>query len=446
MRGLCRIFGLLILIITLANCLNAQFAFVAMNASSGEIVSNENGDDLLVPASIQKVILASIALSDLGADFRFETQIAYSGSIDKEGVLRGDIIIRGGGDPTLASKYDRLNSSDVLQEMVSKVAKAGITCIDGSLVIDASIWGSNCVAPTWPWYDLGNYYAAGAWGLNYCDNAHDITFVLSDTRGKGPQLISSNGPRNLSYTNELVTGTRGSGDQAYVYGAPFQRQRYIRGSLPLGEGKFSIRGSIPEPPRYFAEALVAQLTQIGIQVQNGEIVRYTPVERKDVRKILTLRSAQLKDILKVMLLKSDNVYAEAIFRTLSASSTYDKALRKYTQRLEKNGFKNSILYDGCGLSPFNRISAMELANFLKYSLQSQPELQSVLPLIDDSSWRSFINGKSIRIKSGYMEGVCSYCGIANNDMVFVAIYNGQDFKKAETKKKLAGFLHKALNH
>ena len=437
---------LLLLFVSISLNLDAQISFVAINSSSGETLSNERGEELLVPASIQKVILAGLALSELGGEYRFETQIAYIGSIDKEGVLKGDLIVRGGGDPTLGSKYDRRKSLNVLRDIVHRMSKEGVTCIEGRLVVDASLWGSNCIAPTWPWYDLGNYYAAGAWGLNFMDNAHDLTFTLSNSRKAGPQLISVSGPDNVTFVNELTTGPKGSGDQAYIYGAPFQTRRYIRGSLPLGKAEFGIKGSQPEPPRFFGEALVAELVESGIQIQDELYVVYEPLQTKEEKNIFSIKSAPLKDILKVMLLKSDNVYAEAIFRTLSNSRTYDEALNHYRGHLIKLGFKNSSFYDGCGLSPFNRVSALELTNFLKRSIQKQPELVSLLPSVEATSWNSFVNNNNIRVKSGYMEGVRSYCGVANDEIAFVAIYNGRDFGKVEMKKKLAEFLLKALNH
>src|SRR5690606_3294637 len=109
-----------------------------------------------------KVITAITSLDLLGADYRFETQLGYSGVINDAGILHGDIIILGSGDPTLGSeRYDDTKSDLLLSRWVQAIKSSGIKAVQGRIIAADRLYGGNTVPNGWPWVDIGNYYGAG---------------------------------------------------------------------------------------------------------------------------------------------------------------------------------------------------------------------------------------------------------------------------------------------
>jgi D-alanyl-D-alanine carboxypeptidase/D-alanyl-D-alanine-endopeptidase (penicillin-binding protein 4) len=422
-------------------------AFAAMDLRSGDMLYDHNANIPMVPASIHKVIVSYTAYKRLKPNYQFKTIIGIEGEVDDSGLLNGDLVVIGGGDPSLGSKYSQKNTEEVLLDIVASISKNGVTCIDGSIVIDASVFGTFCHAPTWPLYDLGNYYACGAWGLNIGDNANELVFQLSDDTDIAPGLTTYWGESGLNYINELTTGAKGSGDNAYIYGGPFQLQRHIRGTLPQSNNIMTIRGSLTEPPRFFAERLQAALLDHGIQ-SNAVEVRYELSDWSDLTVIQRIVSPPLSELLKTVLRKSDNLTSEAIFRMLSKSSTYNEAVSNFNS-LSSEYLKDTecfIAKDGCGLSPFNRVCVSEMVKNLREIYLEAPEFIELLASMEQTSLKSFSNLSDAHVKSGYMEGVCAYSGVYKDRFAFCTVYNGKDYQNKAIKKKMAELLEEVVNY
>ena len=420
------------------------FSFSAYDVDKGIFIKNINEDHPLIPASTIKLLITHLGYTELGGDHTFTTLIGYRGKINQSGELEGDLIVRGGGDPTLGSRHFDVDPDDVMKSILNFVLKAGINCIRGDIVIDASGWGTDMVAPTWPFHDIGNYYAAGAWPLNFRDNATQLTFQLS---GSGaPKLIEHDGPADIRYVNELITGPKGSGDQAYIYGVPFQKLRFIRGSLPRGQGFFQIKGSLPEPPRSFGRDLVNSLVSQGIQVGDLRVNYSKEVDIK--AKLGAIHSPKLAEIIRMALLKSDNIYTESIFRYITNTMTYKRSLEQLNGLLQVN-YPNSgdlSLYDGSGLSPFNRITVRQFVSALVSISKSTPDFWALVPRIEDTSLSAYLTGENCKVKSGYMENVRGYAGLLGDHIVFAALYNGPHYKTGEVKKKISELLEACRNY
>ena len=106
----------------------------------------------------------------------FETEISYDGFIDTNCTLHGNLYIKGGGDPTLGSRFFNKNNNDIMQPWVQEVANLGIHHITGRIIGDASYFPDEYVPATWGWGDMGNYYGAGVSGLTIYDNTLNFYF------------------------------------------------------------------------------------------------------------------------------------------------------------------------------------------------------------------------------------------------------------------------------
>ncbi|MEL6639692.1 MAG: D-alanyl-D-alanine carboxypeptidase/D-alanyl-D-alanine-endopeptidase, partial [Bacteroidota bacterium] len=150
----------------------ASTSICLLDRQTGAVLASHQPDQSLIPASTLKVLTTATALALLGEDFRYQTHFEYDGRIEADGTLRGNLYLRGTGDPTLASP--QLDATDrattVLDQLVTALEKAGIRRIEGQVVGDASHFEGAPLARTWPWEDLGNYYA------------DDLSFDPADTR------------------------------------------------------------------------------------------------------------------------------------------------------------------------------------------------------------------------------------------------------------------------
>lgn len=114
--------------------LDGAVGYVLRDGDTGAIIEEVNGDLPLPPASVAKALTAAYALSVLGVDHRFETQVIATGPV-ADGVVQGDIILAGGGDPTL--------DTDGLNDLALQLKAAGIRGVTG----DLKIWGGACLLP-----------------------------------------------------------------------------------------------------------------------------------------------------------------------------------------------------------------------------------------------------------------------------------------------------------
>ncbi|RZK64982.1 MAG: D-alanyl-D-alanine carboxypeptidase/D-alanyl-D-alanine-endopeptidase, partial [Pedobacter sp.] len=153
---------------------HALLSLCVLDANSGKTLFAKNEQIGLATASTLKTITAATAFSILGKDFQFQTTLAYTGNITSDGILKGNLVIIGSGDPTLGSWRYPNKENAVLTQWVAAIKAAGIKKIEGSIIGDDSIFGTQTTPEGWVWQDIGNYYGAGTSGLAWRENQFDI--------------------------------------------------------------------------------------------------------------------------------------------------------------------------------------------------------------------------------------------------------------------------------
>ena len=153
---------------------HATISLYVINTTKGDTVTEVNPEIGVAPASCQKVITATTAFALLGHDYTYKTTLGYTGKI-VNGVLNGNLILKGSGDPTLGSwRYSTANEESVIADFKNAVSRAGIHGITGHVFADESLWQSEATPDGWNWQDIGNYYGAGARALNWRENQYDL--------------------------------------------------------------------------------------------------------------------------------------------------------------------------------------------------------------------------------------------------------------------------------
>lgn len=416
---------------------HASLSLYVVDSKTGKPVYDKNSQTGLAPASCQKVITAVAAYELLGKDYLYKTGLGYEGKITG-GVLNGNVIISGSGDPTLGSwRWKTTSESILLNEWITAIKQAGIRSINGAIVPDGKSWGTETIPDGWIWQDIGNYYGAGASALNWRENQYDLILKSGKKTGDTCEIIKTDPVLyKATLICEVTTAGKGTGDNAFIYLPPYTAYGYVRGTIPIGENAFSISGSFPNSAAQLKATLENGLkrSQIPIPLVEGRR-NYSPFSGKVL--LHTYLSPPLDSIMYWFLKKSINLYGEALVKTIGlekqgvASTTKGLETIKYfwSQRGIEKAAINII--DGSGLSPQNRVTTGALVTVMQYA-GSKPWFNSFYHSLPE------ING--IKMKSGSIGGARSYTGFIKSkygtEYTFAFIVNNYDGSANETVKKM----------
>lgn len=423
----------------------ASFSFYARELSNGTGVAAYDESQLYCPASCLKLVTTAGALEMLGPDYRFVTEVYYTGEL-VEGVLKGDLIIMPAGDPTMLSEYFE-NLPNPFEAITNALKEKGIRHIQGKLRVDLSRF-ENEVPPSWVYEDIGNYYGAHPAGLNVYDNRIKIFLKSPDEAGRNTTLVKVEPYVNqLEFDNRVVAANI-SYDNAYIFGVPGQFKRTIKGEIPKGRDEFVIKGSLPDPAMFFMEELTAHLRNESIEVPTGAIST-APLEKPAIHKLLELSSPPLADIINVVNKESHNMFAEALLKAIALQKagvwSREEGIRLLQAYWKEKGLgiAEAVIHDGSGLSRFNAVSARQLVEILDY-MNSSPyasAFRSSLSVAGESGTLEY-QFKSARLKgkilgkSGSMHRVICYAGYTENEMAFAIMCNNYRFSSVGLRKEL----------
>ncbi len=447
---------------------NGQFGFAMYDVATGTLLEKERADESLLPASTMKTVTSAAAMDILGADYKFKTLLEYDGTIEN-GVLKGNVILKGGGDPSLGSdRYQwGTDRASLLTIWVKKLREKGVTRIEGDIIADASIFEDALTPSTWVWSDIGNYYGAGACGLSFNENSYDVLFVPGKSVGSKAAFVGTRPPMpDIKFVNEMKTGSASSGDNGFVYGAQYTFLRTLRGTVPMGD-TFVIKGSIPDPALFAAQSLRSALLADSIGVTGlATTHRILAAEGKSLSAsrttLYTHQSPPLKDIVYWLNKKSINLYAEHLVKMIGYTMLKDGSTEGGTKAIVEYWKGKGIpvdglhMMDGSGLSRYNGITPNQLASILR-SNASQPWFQDFfgsLPIAGIASCPGTLKNMckgtaaegNVWAKSGYISRVRTYAGYVETQsgrrLCFAMMANNYTCTNAQAKDFLEGLMVK----
>lgn len=441
---------------------NASVGIQIKDIDSGLSVFELNPNKLMIPASTLKIVSTVAALELLGTDYRFKTQIGYVGELKENNELKGDLVIIGGGDPTLGSMYfsNSETNSHFINNWVGKIKTTGIRRINGDLILDASIYDTEKVPSTWIWGDIGNYYGAGANAFTCYDNLFRITFKSPERAGELTNIISTY-PKidGLEITNEVISSEVNS-DNAYVFGSPFDKTRVVRGTIPKGRSAFTIRAAVHQPEDIIANELINNLANNGIFI-SGEI-KFQNTDKSKFQTIYTHESPTLAEIIKVLNHESVNLFAEHLVKQIAAEKSGNGSRETgielitgfyKTKDILKDDF---FMEDGSGLSHFNAISAEQITSILIFMTQKSENREAFfnsLPNAGTGTLSGFntelFPGNSLKAKSGSMTRVRCYAGFLQTNtgkkIAFSIMFNQFSGSNSKLVKEIENLLFTIKN-
>jgi D-alanyl-D-alanine carboxypeptidase/D-alanyl-D-alanine-endopeptidase (penicillin-binding protein 4) len=434
--------------------MHASVSLCVANAETGDIIIDYNSGTSLMPASVMKVITSAAALEMLGPGYTFKTRVGYTGSLNKRtGKLRGNIIVSGGGDPALGSKYFSDHYGNFLTTWVSEIKKAGIKRIRGKVIADDSYYDYLPVPAKWLWEDEGNYYGAGAYGLSAYDNTYEIHFQTFS--GNFPMTIKEIVPDEcrIELTNFLAAS--GTTDEGYVFAAPYSANGWLAGTIPINQDDFVLKGSITDPPLLLAKMVNNRLKSSGIRTSGipttSRLDKKSSV--KNIVPITETNSPPLCDIIGVLNHESVNLFAEHLikelgkkFKKIGSTASGAEVINGFLKNsgIDTNGI---FIEDGSGLSPLDAITTRELVHLLVYMKNSGKYFTEYYASLPDAGRNGTLKNyfkdplfdSRLKAKSGSMTRVRSFAGyfttLSGKNMAFSIIINNYS---GSSKKIISG--------
>jgi len=444
---------------------NAQWGIEIISLDRGDLLFERNSARLYMPASNNKILTAAAAVVRLGPDFRYQTQVSAEGDVEN-GVLKGNLIIAGAGDPTTAARFNEDDPFRVFRGWATRLKEKGIARIEGAIVGDGSAFPPPSIGMGWEWDDLASGYAAPVSALQFNENTFTVEILPGEAEGAPATVRCLPVPDYCPVEGMVATVAPGAEARLRIEPGDRSDAFVVRGSIAMRPEPQQRTLAVPTPGLFYVAALRHALQQEGIDLAQAElrsVEERNPGALPTAQLLWTHSSPPLSEILKPLLKVSQNLYAETLTRTLGLVVRREgsfNAGREVVQDIlasmavERDGYSYA---DGSGLSRHNLVSADMLIRILKY-MHRHPyfaPFYDALPIAGvDGTIRSRMKGTKaennvhaktgtiafVRCLSGYVrteEGeMLAFAMIANN---FLASNRAVEYVQDSALERLANF-------
>jgi len=399
------------------------------------------------PASNLKILTTVMAMDLLGPDYRFETELGYTGTI-RDGVLTGDLIITGRGDPSISSNYadGSFHTTDLLAPVIEAVRAHGIREVAGDLIARVDFFDDVAIQRSWEWDDLGYYYAVPVTPLSLHDGWIEIT-LEADEQGVITTRVWPEVTPDLEIYLDLDVAAG--------------RQR-VRVKRPWGTNRFTFTGNLPpcgrdvttlaawDPNRHFLAVFRDLLEKDGIAVRGVDRVTRGPIETTPIDVLI---SPPLAELAATLMKVSQNHYADLFLKTMAAhhagegsfEAGAELAATYLTEIVPGPGDRaGQNIRDGSGLSAQNYIKPRQLAALLDHGLEAswRDDWLASLAVMgaDGTLSRRGVAGLDGRVwaKTGYIYRSRNLSGYvethAGEPLVFVLLANNYSCPTSEIER------------
>lgn len=397
-----------------------KMGVLVYSLSRQEPLFEMNPDMPLSPASAVKLLTAFVALKKLGPDFTYKTGVYADGSI-QGGVLKGNLYLKGGGDPSLVTERMYL--------LVEELQRSGIRQIAGDIVTDDSVFDPIKIDPKRIPTDTDRAYNAPVGGLSFNYNTTTVHFRPGEAVGEKPRVFTDPDTGYIRMVNQAKTS--GPNSPYALVASRIKGETgdsiLVKGSMPKSMGEQTSYFNIVNPSLYAGQALKYFLEMRGVRVMSKQI-RQGAVPPM-ARKMAELESLPLREIVVLMDKFSNNFIAEALVKTLGreikgAPGSTEKGLEVIREEATRLGLNTSgfNVVSGSGLTRDNRLTARQFVNLVNAAyldFEVLPELLSSLPIAGrDGTLRKRMKGTAadgrLRGKTGSIDGVASLVGMVQS--------------------------------
>ncbi|MBX7221114.1 MAG: D-alanyl-D-alanine carboxypeptidase/D-alanyl-D-alanine-endopeptidase [Blastocatellia bacterium] len=433
--------------------------------STGQILADVDGMKVFQPASNMKLYSTAAALDKLGPDFRIRTSV-YAAPPDANGIVQGDLILYGRGDPNLSSRFNEKKNDPTLtplEKMADAVAAAGVKRITGDLVGDESYFRAAPLGNGWEWNDLQWYYGTAVSALSSNDNQIRLSLVPGKSAGDTCQITVFPPTPTVTIINRTVTYSGKGERKVGIHRGLADNVFEVWGSFPVGDEGFSANLAIHDPALFTASLFKQMLVKRGVQI-DGQIKRadanwreQQPIDFNKVKELTGWDSLALAEMIKVVNKHSQNLHAELMLRQVGKQfgpkdkDADEAGCLMVEDLLKRAGCNTSVLRlrDGSGLSRLDYISpesTVKLLTYMHKHAYAAAYLDS-LPIAGVDGTLSGRMGKTkaennLRAKTGTLDDVSSLSGYvtASNGDILVFSIISNNLTQSRTDGVAAGNL------
>ncbi|MEP7384516.1 MAG: D-alanyl-D-alanine carboxypeptidase/D-alanyl-D-alanine-endopeptidase [Gemmatimonadota bacterium] len=419
---------------------SGEWGVMVASLSRGDTLYSLRGDTPMLPASTLKLYTTALAFDRLGPNYRLSTDIFRDGSVEGDGTLRGSIYLRGGGDPSLSTRYSGGAGPDAPMRTLAKlVADAGIKRVTGDVVGDASAFDGKLIPDGWRTRYLNDSYAARVSALSLNENLLNVVIAP----GSGAGIVSLQ-PATVAY--KIVNNTKtiaGSRASKLVVSRTSDGTIVARGTIGSRSEPKVYQVVVDDPALMATGAFLKALEREGIKIDGSLRMATTPT---GVSRVAVYRSPPLWALAGDMNRESVNHIAELLFRSASRAGTPDgvgsaergnTALRDFLSQKVGARAEAVSVADGSGLSTLDRITPRSLVQLLGYANRSPwgREFHQSLPVAGQSDLlrRRMVSTPAqgnLHAKTGTTNEVIAlggYVTARNGELLaFSFLYNGTD--------------------
>ena len=423
----------------------ALWGVKVMSLDTGKTVYENHADRLMSPASNSKLYAAALALDTLGGDYQFATPILATLKIGLNGILHGDLIVSGCGDPS----WKATNFWDNFAPFVAAITNAGVRSVTGDLVADTTFFKGPPNGGSWCVEDLEDSEGAEISALTLADNTAQIR-VAHGTNISDPCSLTLSPPdTGIVLVNRTQTIEAGRDPHLEIRKPLGTKMIYVFGELPVDAADEILDVPVPQPAAWFGAALKSALAQNGISIK-GKVrcpawPEIAPGYKTNLVKLGEVKSLPLREILRAFLKPSQNLETDLVFdhtgellrRTNSPAweTSEDLAVVALEKFLAAHGVPADVHFDeGSGLSRNNLTSTRSTVALLAAMTTNQwaKDFSDALPVAGvDGTLRRRMKGtpafQNVRAKTGTLRWVNSLSGYvttaAGEKLVFSLMLN-----------------------
>ena len=323
----------------------------------------------LIPASLQKIYTGIGALEALGVEHRHQTVVGVRGQI-ADGVLQGDLVVKGGGDPSWMEDFYPDGPHRVFELWADMLQARGIRKVNGDLIGDISLYPTYPYNPLWEKVNLPYGYSPSIAALSF--NANLVRFDLQGATQTGSKARAwpRHGYDYFSFSNQISTVAKKGSAALWLQVSPDNRKVTLQGKLGVDTPEY-LTAAVRNPPLFTLQVMKESLRNKGISISGKTVVNPDPEPINGFRTLFEFASPSLGEILAVMLKTSSNMIAETLLCNIGASP--DSGAAFIEKHLEELGFPAASFHiaDGSGLARQNSFTASHLGLTLCHARQQQ---------------------------------------------------------------------------
>lgn len=316
----------------------ATWGVAAVSLETGETLLSHNDGKLLKPASNAKLFSGALALDRLGPDFRFQTSLHAENAPTPEGVLEGDLVVYGRGDPSFSARFHGGVFGQSLPPLVALMKQAGIRRVRGRLIGDETYFAGPRQGSGWAWEDLQHYYGAEVSALTFQDNTIDLLITPGAAEGDPCKIETKPSTRFLEFVNRAKTVPAGQPGWVSIHRPVGSRVAYLTGRLPVGADPEPEAVATPDPALWMMTQLREAMLKEGIVVEGVVGTRSwldegAPSDIGKLKELGVHSSPPLSEILPMMMKPSQNQYAQLLLLQVGRRVAAEAAPQSSTEAM-----------------------------------------------------------------------------------------------------------------